>query len=126
MRSFNQSREARKPEITIPFIPFIYVSDRSKVWRHQRCRRRKNQSRRPESHQSSAGRTSRGDGRQRDGQEYTTRCWHSAGDISSDPPAREMDMLLSTGEQVSVALVAMAIHEIGREGGQPDRADRSG
>lgn len=30
-----------------------------------------------------------------------------------EPPAREMDMLLSTGEQVSVALVAMAIHELG-------------
>jgi aspartate kinase len=29
------------------------------------------------------------------------------------PPAREMDMLLSTGEQVSVALVAMAIHDLG-------------
>ncbi len=33
--------------------------------------------------------------------------------ISPNPPAREMDMLLSTGEQVSVALVAMAIHELG-------------
>ncbi len=30
-----------------------------------------------------------------------------------DPPAREMDMLLSTGEQVSVALMAMAIHDLG-------------
>ncbi|MBX3426270.1 MAG: aspartate kinase [Pirellulales bacterium] len=33
--------------------------------------------------------------------------------VSSAPSAREMDMLLSTGEQVSVALVAMAIHELG-------------
>ncbi|RMG36804.1 MAG: aspartate kinase [Planctomycetota bacterium] len=33
--------------------------------------------------------------------------------VSSDPPPREMDMLLSTGEQESVALVAMAIHELG-------------
>lgn len=33
-----------------------------------------------------------------------------ASQIGDDPPAREMDMLLSTGEQVSVALVAMAIH----------------
>jgi aspartate kinase len=33
--------------------------------------------------------------------------------ISDNPPAREMDMLLSTGEQVSVSLVAMAIHELG-------------
>ena len=30
-----------------------------------------------------------------------------------EPPAREMDMLLSTGEQVSVALMAMAIHDLG-------------
>ncbi|SDD43645.1 aspartate kinase [Paenibacillus sp. UNCCL117] len=29
------------------------------------------------------------------------------------PPAREMDMLLSTGEQVSVALLAMTIHTLG-------------
>ena len=31
----------------------------------------------------------------------------------SSPPAREMDMLLSTGEQVSVALMAMAIQALG-------------
>ncbi len=36
-----------------------------------------------------------------------------AGEISDNPPAREMDMLLSTGEQVSVALMAMAVHELG-------------
>lgn len=36
-----------------------------------------------------------------------------AGEICDSPPAREMDMLLSTGEQVSVALVAMAIHSLG-------------
>lgn len=36
-----------------------------------------------------------------------------AHEISDDPPAREMDMLLSTGEQVSVALVAMAIEALG-------------
>lgn len=36
-----------------------------------------------------------------------------AGEISERPAAREMDMLLSTGEQVSVALMAMAIHELG-------------
>ena len=35
--------------------------------------------------------------------------------INSRPPAREMDMLLSTGEQVSVALMAMAIHSLGSE-----------
>ncbi|MBN1319201.1 MAG: aspartate kinase [Thermoleophilia bacterium] len=33
--------------------------------------------------------------------------------ISENPPAREMDMLLSTGERISAALVAMAIHELG-------------
>lgn len=31
----------------------------------------------------------------------------------TDQPAREMDMLLSTGEQVSVALFAMAVHSLG-------------
>ena len=35
--------------------------------------------------------------------------------ITDRPPAREMDMLLSTGEQVSVALVAMAIHSLGHK-----------
>jgi aspartate kinase len=35
--------------------------------------------------------------------------------ITDDPSAREMDMLLSTGEQVSVALMAMAIHSLGHE-----------
>lgn len=36
-----------------------------------------------------------------------------AGEITDNPPAREMDMLLSTGEQVSVALMAMAIDSLG-------------
>lgn len=35
--------------------------------------------------------------------------------VNEQPPARELDMLLSTGEQVSVALVAMAIHAFGHE-----------
>ena len=35
--------------------------------------------------------------------------------ITDEPPAREMDMLLSTGEQVSVALMAMAIHSLGHK-----------
>ena len=38
-----------------------------------------------------------------------------AKEISDHPPAREMDMLLSTGEQVSVALMAMAINSLGHE-----------
>ena len=33
--------------------------------------------------------------------------------ISSNPPQREMDMLLATGEQVSIALLSIALHEIG-------------
>jgi len=33
--------------------------------------------------------------------------------ISQNPPRREMDMLLSTGEQVSIALLAIALNEIG-------------
>ncbi len=35
--------------------------------------------------------------------------------INSDPSEREMDMLLSTGEQISVALLAMAIHKLGAQ-----------
>ncbi len=35
--------------------------------------------------------------------------------ISDDPPAREMDMLLSTGERISAALLAMAIHDLGQD-----------
>jgi aspartate kinase len=37
-----------------------------------------------------------------------------AREISDQPPAREMDMLLSTGEQISIALVAMAIQSLGQ------------
>ncbi len=36
--------------------------------------------------------------------------------VNEKPPAREMDMLLSTGEQVSVALMAMAIDALGSRG----------
>ncbi|MDP6058194.1 MAG: aspartate kinase, partial [Pirellulaceae bacterium] len=36
-----------------------------------------------------------------------------ASEITDRPSAREMDMLLSTGEQVSVALMAMAIQSLG-------------
>lgn len=38
-----------------------------------------------------------------------------ANKINADPPEREMDMLLSTGEQISVALLAMAIHKLGAQ-----------
>ena len=36
-------------------------------------------------------------------------------EISPRPAAREMDMLLSTGERISCALCAMAIHDLGYE-----------
>jgi aspartate kinase len=39
----------------------------------------------------------------------------AAYEISDTPVAREMDMLLSTGERVSCALCAMAIHDMGHE-----------
>ncbi|MBI3602660.1 MAG: aspartate kinase [Candidatus Omnitrophica bacterium] len=35
--------------------------------------------------------------------------------LNADPPDREMDMLLSTGEQISCALLAIAIKELGYE-----------
>lgn len=38
-----------------------------------------------------------------------------ANKIDTEPSEREMDMLLSTGEQISVALLAMAIHKLGFE-----------
>lgn len=38
-----------------------------------------------------------------------------AGQITQNPPERELDMLMATGEQVSVALLAMAIHELGED-----------
>jgi aspartate kinase len=37
-----------------------------------------------------------------------------ASEISANPSRREMDMLLSTGEQVSIALLSMALHELGQ------------
>jgi aspartate kinase len=36
-----------------------------------------------------------------------------AREITEKPPAREMDMLLATGEQISIALMAMAIQALG-------------
>ncbi|OXM16753.1 aspartate kinase [Paenibacillus herberti] len=36
-------------------------------------------------------------------------------ELNPNPPAREMDMLLTTGEQISVALLSMTIHALGRE-----------
>ncbi|GMU81686.1 MAG: aspartokinase [Planctomycetota bacterium] len=45
----------------------------------------------------------------------TDRLVDLAQQVSRKPSKREMDMLLATGEQVSIALVAMAIHEAGHE-----------
>ncbi|MEW6524157.1 MAG: aspartate kinase [Bacillota bacterium] len=36
-----------------------------------------------------------------------------AGAVTGQAPERELDMLLSTGEQVSIALLAMAVHDLG-------------
>jgi len=38
-----------------------------------------------------------------------------AAQITQNPAERELDMLMATGEQVSVALLAMAIHELGED-----------
>jgi aspartate kinase len=38
-----------------------------------------------------------------------------ANDVSATPHPRELDMLLSTGERIACALVAMAIHDLGEE-----------
>jgi aspartate kinase len=38
-----------------------------------------------------------------------------AAQVSQDPPERELDMLMATGEQVSVALLAMAVQHLGED-----------
>ncbi|MFZ2727654.1 MAG: aspartate kinase [Methylococcaceae bacterium] len=43
----------------------------------------------------------------------TNRLVGLAKDMQQHPTAREMDVLLSTGEQVTVALLSMALHELG-------------
>lgn len=45
----------------------------------------------------------------------TDRLLELAKEVSPDPPRRELDMLLTTGEQMSIALMAMAIHVAGHE-----------
>jgi len=45
----------------------------------------------------------------------TNRLIGLAREIMPNPDPRELDMLASTGEQVSVALLAMALHAIGKE-----------
>lgn len=36
-----------------------------------------------------------------------------AGKVSKNPPARELDLLLTSGERISMALLAIALHELG-------------
>lgn len=43
----------------------------------------------------------------------TNRLVSLAGDVTDTPDAREMDVLLSTGEQVTIALLSMALHKRG-------------
>lgn len=45
----------------------------------------------------------------------TDKLVEMAREINSSPDEREMDMLLTTGEQVSIALLTMALHQIGYE-----------
>ena len=45
----------------------------------------------------------------------TNRLTGLADEVSSQPDPREMDVLLSTGEQVTIALLAMALKELGCE-----------
>ncbi len=39
-----------------------------------------------------------------------------AHEVSPTPPGRELDMLLTSGERISMAVLAMAIHDLGEEG----------
>jgi len=39
-----------------------------------------------------------------------------ANQVSPNPPGRELDMLLTAGERISMAVLAMAIHDLGEEG----------
>ncbi len=45
----------------------------------------------------------------------TNRLIGLANDISDNPPAREMDVLVSTGEQVTIALLSMALQKRGND-----------
>lgn len=43
----------------------------------------------------------------------TNRLLRMAGALCEEPPARELDMLMATGEQQATALLAMALHAVG-------------
>jgi len=45
----------------------------------------------------------------------TDELLHLASRITEAPSKRELDMLISTGEQISMALLAMAVHKFGKE-----------
>ena len=45
----------------------------------------------------------------------TDELFNLALEITREPSERELDMLISTGEQVSMALLAMAVHKFGKE-----------
>jgi len=45
----------------------------------------------------------------------TDQLYALAYEISPNPPKRELDMLVATGEQESIALIAMAIHAMGHD-----------
>src|SRR4030095_13514266 len=47
--------------------------------------------------------------------ETTDHLIQMAKQVCENPPKREMDQLLATGEQVTIALMAMAIHAQGHE-----------
>ena len=59
----------------------------------------------------------------------TDRLLKLAKSIHADPPARELDVVVATGEQVTIALLAMALEKIGcparsytgSRGAYPDR-----
>ncbi len=51
---------------------------------------------------------------------YTDELIRMAHDINDKPPKRELDMLLTIGEQMSVSLMAMVMHKLGVPGGFPE------
>ncbi len=56
----------------------------------------------------------------------TNRLIGLAKEISAQPSPRELDMIASTGEQVSVGLLSIALHDCGRRRGQLHRLASAG
>ena len=127
-RTYDEANAARSPLVVRRGLPthalFLEQVEPNDPRAHAPCRaeiRRHQRRRQPEdSCRGAAGRSRQRagqpgrDGRQRHGAQHR-RADRLAREITDKPPAREMDMLLSTGEQVSVALMAMAIHSLGHE-----------